>query len=202
MTVLALDQSTTSTGVCLLVDGRVQLSESIRPKGALLDRIVEIVKRVDVIVKSAEPELVTLEEPTRLAQSAALIPLAELYGALRVTFHYRGYRDAGTRYGPELCRTQNQSTMKKFVLGNGAQKKDSSYLLEVYKKTGLTFTNDDEADAYMHAVTAAAGFDLATSRRDPGQFTLAQLSALARLPDAKVKKLSPEALRQWLASGK
>ena len=41
------------------------------------------------------------------------------------------------------------NSWKLLVLGNGAVKKDTQYLLKVFEKTKMRFDNDNIADAYM-----------------------------------------------------
>jgi Holliday junction resolvasome RuvABC endonuclease subunit len=204
--IVSIDQSLSGTGVCVVDSDRpsqpVHLetvkTDSSKP---VIDRIVEIVSRIETVVQAHAPTIITVEEPTRMAQSAALIPLVELFGSIRYRLRLMGWLDGGTRYDEKTVRTQNQSTMKKFSLGDGSKSKDSGYLLAVYQATGIQFKDDNQADAYQHAITATAGYRISYGLSPVSDYTPIQLSALARVPDAKIRKMAPELVRKIISSG-
>jgi len=97
--------------------------------------------------------------------------------------------------------------MKKWVLGHGNIKKDTGYLMKVMAKTGMQFPDDNQADAYMHAVTLRAVFMLADGEMEVEGLTEAQTECFFSakrmktegLTKAKMKKLSNEEFRTLLS---
>lgn len=205
-TIISVDQSFSGTGICALdIEAMKPVHlETIKtdPKRTQLMRIADITNRLMTVVGQFQPiEMFTLEEPTRLAQSAAIIPLAELYGAIRIRMYLLGYQDGLDMFSLGCIRSQNQSTMKKFALGDGGRSKDSGYLLAVMEATGIKFTDDNQADAYMHAITACAGYRIAYGLDQPSKYNPKQLSALTRVPEPKLKKMTDESIRELLLHG-
>ena len=87
------------------------------------------------------------------------------------------------------------SSMKKFMLGNGATKKESKYMLHVFKHTGIEFDNDNEADAYMHARMAEATLMCCRHGKPLADFTLDKQWTLCS-KGAKAKKLTEAKFRK------
>lgn len=89
-------------------------------------------------------------EGTVLASHSALV-LGELSATVKL-FLYE-YFDGITEYNPprpEVCRTPLQippMTLKKYATGKGTAKKQEM-LLQIYKRWGVEFNDDNAADAY------------------------------------------------------
>jgi len=156
--VYAIDQSLAGFAHVILDNGKSIFSERIDTSNMRgWDRVEKIIQRVDGILNQHRFDVVVMENYAFSARTNNITKLAELGGCIKQAIFRHSYargRDAILR-GVPVFFTQTQSQMKKFCLGNGAIKKDSRYLLTVFEKTGQNFSNDDEADAYMHAYTAA-----------------------------------------------
>ena len=152
--ILGIDQSLNATGLCLLEEGRIVLRETHRfGEEDGLTRLDRITSRVGHVLEEHNPLTVVMEDYARQAKSASLVPLVELGGCLKWIILKLGYsmgREA-IMAGQKLLRIQNQSSMKKFMLGHGNITKDSRYLLAVFERIQIAFEDDNQADAYMHA---------------------------------------------------
>jgi Holliday junction resolvasome RuvABC endonuclease subunit len=161
MNILGIDQSLNASGLCVVnSNGGIEYSTTIshNPDDRTIHNLAKVfalIGAVDDIVKQYKPGIIAMEEYARsIRGSASLVPLVELGGALkyRLWTEYR-YAESylGWSDGHRPLIIQNQSQMKKFCLGEGDTKKDSAYLLKVYKTFGISFADDNKADAFMHA---------------------------------------------------
>ena len=156
LTVYALDLSLAGTGHCLLRDGEIVVLETIHTTDAmtLYQRIEKIFTRITAVIAEHEPNVIVTEDYAFTASTNTITKLAELAGVIKyhllVNLGYSEGHDALAKAAKAFC-TQTQSQMKKFCLANGATKKDSRYLLEVFDRIKRRFDDDNQADAYMHA---------------------------------------------------
>lgn len=187
--VMGIDQSLTGTGVCILgTDAAVRFEKrTIRSEKTGCARLCDIVDRLLAMAEIYRPALVAMEDVTRMASSASIIPLTELYAAIKLGFYRANIP----------LRIQNQSTMKKFVFLQGDVSKDTRYMLRVFDATGKHFDDDNQADAYGHAWTALTlvqvlrGDVLLSSLKSKRQEAI--LGAAVKesgMSEAKFKKLS------------
>lgn len=147
--VMGIDQSLSGTGLTVVRahtnDGKHGLDivskETVSSKLTGMARLDEIAKRIIHVAGLYAPHLICMEDVTRMASSASIIPLTELYAVIKFELF---------RWKLPL-RIQNQSQMKKFNFGQGNVSKDSNYMLKVFDATGERFDDDNQADAYMHA---------------------------------------------------
>lgn len=169
--VLGIDASLAATGVCVLDDFETKplhLS-TIRNEDLDFTRLADTARRVLLLVDEFQPELVAMEGYAYGASSNTITQLAELGGIIKLGLSERGYafgigtgnnkasRDQAimnTKTQKKLFVVQTVASMKKFCLGHGSMKKDSGYLLSVYKRMHIEFEDDNQADAYMHAWSA------------------------------------------------
>ena len=152
--ILGIDQSLNATGLCLLEEGRIVFSETHRfGEEDGLTRLAKITSRVGQALDEHNPIAVVMEDYARCAKSSSLVPLVELGGCLKWIILQHGYTTGREAIlsGQRVLRIQNQSSMKKFMLGNGGISKDSRYLLAVFERINISFDDDNKADAYMHA---------------------------------------------------
>jgi Holliday junction resolvasome RuvABC endonuclease subunit len=153
-TVLGIDQSVNGTGFCVLKNARPALLETLSMETYQgMDRLVAICDRVVALVGEHQPDIIVMEEPTGHVKSASIMQLVELFGCVKLQIHRLGYpfgREAILSPGKAFMQ-QNQSSMKKFMLGDGSMSKDSRYLLEIFERIKVSFKDDNQADAYMHA---------------------------------------------------
>lgn len=233
MKIYALDVSLNGCAHTILDDGRVVFSERINTEGMVgFDRVEKIVSRIEAILDhppipdvlatdlNASPvagavapfhfDVVVMENYAFTARTNNITKLAEVGGCIKRALFQRGYatgRDAILR-GVPVFFTQTQGQMKKFCLANGAMKKDSRYLLEVMERIKISFKNDDEADAYMHAYTASIVVAVIRGKCEISNLTSYQQEALLergvknrkglsmnkakKLPDAEKLKIAME----------
>lgn len=177
---LGIDSSLTGTGLCGLDDesgplARYQVTVSHPPSVVGMERIWSIVSAIAAIVDEWKPDLIVMEEyAINAANTSCLTRLAELGGAIKVDCHQRGYEMGygtwrnklekerawvSTRSAAKLFVSQPRMSMTKFILGRGNIVKDPGkidvYLAEVARCTGHQFPDDNQADAYMHAMMAS-----------------------------------------------
>lgn len=202
---LGIDQSLNGTAIGLLDEGSNLLrSYLIRPQGMTLEswtkmtqweRIDRTVTMIEEIIVTDEPQVVAIEDYARSAHSASLIPLVELGASIKHMLYrhgYRGGRDEVLKAPEEqkLLLVQNQSNMKKFVMGTGAAKKDTAYLLNVMESVGKSFKDDNLADAYMHAWKAKLAVAVVQGRVDISDLPVHQQESLIGEKAAKKKGMS------------
>lgn len=158
MKIYAIDQSLNGFAHMILEDGQSIFSERLVTEDLRgMDRINKILAAVEGVLDKHDPDVIVMENYAFTSNTNCITQLAELGGVLKMLFWQRGYhtgRDTALR-GHKLFMTQTQGQMKKFCLGNGSMKKDSRYLLNVMERIKISFQNDDEADAYMHAWTTS-----------------------------------------------
>lgn len=150
MAVVGIDQSLTGTGVAQIEnDGnlvRMQLLKTGKLRG--VERLAHIASQLCVFLEEVGERFVAAREGYSFgSQGRATFSLGELGGCVDLTlFNSRPGKIVEYYLIPP-------NVHKKYCLGSGAVKKDSSYLLTVLNKTGLEFPDDNQADAYMIATT-------------------------------------------------
>ena len=148
MKVLGIDPSLTGTGVVTLSGrGKVLSADHIRsyPVKTYPLEVKRIRGITDTVLSAAEGcSLAVMEGLAFMAHNTtALVQLSALNYFIR-----EGLMNMEI---PFIIVAP--SSLKKFVTGKGNAKKDSIFL-EVYKRWGESFTNDNEADAYGMAQIA------------------------------------------------
>lgn len=143
---LGLDLSLTGTGVVILEDGKFVKRHLIKskPVGDLplneVRRIRKIVEEIEMIVTDREETInvAVIEGLAFMVRNAtALVQLSALNYMTRAMLD--DYHIPFVIVAP--------TSLKKFVTGSGASKKDVM-LIETYKRWGVSITNDNECDAY------------------------------------------------------
>jgi len=143
---VGIDLSLTGTGVVVLKNGKMIKKRLIKtkptPNGKPIDevnRIRKIVEEIELIItEEDQPGIAVIEglafgvrNATALVQLSALNYMTR---ALLVDYQIPFIIVAPT-------------SLKKFVTGSGASKKDVM-LIETFKRYGITILNDNENDAY------------------------------------------------------
>ena len=140
---LGIDLSLTSTGFVKLENGKIikQDLTKTKPSG---DDVVKGLERLLEIVNSVNLDDVSIAVVEGLAfmarNTSALVQLSGLNYLMREKLYYKHI--PFTIVAP--------TTLKKFATGKGNSPKDS-ILLEIYKRYGISFQNDNLADAYILA---------------------------------------------------
>jgi len=160
--ILGIDQSLTGCAFCLLENAEIKVLETIDTEGLLgMERVGVIVRGFQrfLDLKSVQlyPDIIAMEDYAYGASTNNITKLAELGGIIKHNAFLAGFKESREAIlaGKNAFHMQTQGAMKKFCLGNGAMKKDSRYLLEVFERIKKSFKDDNQADAYMHAWMAS-----------------------------------------------
>lgn len=144
---VGIDLSLTGTGLVVLEDGKLVHSRLIkstrggaRPKDET-ERLRSIIKEIVGELGTYKPSMVSIEGLAFMARNTtALVQLAGLNYLLRSTLH-----DIDIPY-----IVIAPTSLKKYITTKGNAPK-SSMMLEVYKRYDVTFTDDNECDAFALA---------------------------------------------------
>ena len=179
-----IDPSLTSTGIVVLRDGKVELAVTTKNKPALgtIDRVRLIYERIVCVAESLTdgkqwqaPDLIVIEGFSYGSKGRSVFDIA-----------YLGWR---IREELERLRTEDNipwlevppSQLKKFATGQGNANKEI-ILQQVYKRWGVEFSDNNQADAYVLAQIGRAylgGMD---------DLTAFQQEVIANLKGEKPKK--------------
>lgn len=150
MRYIGIDPSLTGTGiVCLNKDGELEDSRLIKtvPAQVIEERLIIINRTIQELLDKYQirytdgykhEALVYIEGPSFGARGNAILQLAGLHFLLRISL----YKRFDLKY--EIIAP---TSLKKFVTGKGNSKKELM-LLEVYKRWGVEFKNNNLADGF------------------------------------------------------
>jgi len=150
MKFIGIDPSLCSTGfVCLNENGELEDSQLIKtvPAQVIEERLIIINRTIQDLLDKYQirhndgykhEALVYIEGLSFMAKGNAILQLAGLHFFLRINL----YKRFDLKY--EIIAP---TSLKKFVTGKGNSKKELM-LLEVYKRWGIEFKNNNLADAY------------------------------------------------------
>lgn len=142
MSVIGLDLSLGSTGYCVLGEDKfIFASGVIKPKDMSgIIRLEFIANKIQDLIFTTPPRKVGLEGYAFSAHAAYAHELGELGGIVKLLLHRSKIQ----------CDIVGPTKLKKYVTGKGNSKKNEM-LLGVYKKWGVSFSDDNAADAYSIA---------------------------------------------------
>ena len=146
--VVGLDLSLRSTGCCAIDDDSKSVIACCLVNAEKdvygVQRLAFLINRISYFVEKHKPRMVAIEGYAFASNMAYAREIAELGGIVKLWLH--------RAHVPfELVAP---TKLKKFATGKGNAKKNQM-LLAVYKKWGVEFSNDNEADAYALARFAA-----------------------------------------------
>lgn len=145
---LGIDPSLTALGVCAL-SGDSHRSWLIKPKktGALrLREVQHALQDIFFEVGIENVDLSVIEGYSFGSKGTQAHKIGEGGGAIKLAL----LDTFGPKTDPGFPYIVAPSSLKKFTLGNGGAKKNEM-LLGVFKKWGIEFKDDNEADAYALA---------------------------------------------------
>lgn len=153
---IGIDQSLTGFGLTILDvdDPTVFITYVFKSSYYGIERLVDIRKWLFDVFADIDKDKIIVNvamEGTVLASSSALV-LGELYSIVRLTLH-----DFFFKEGDEKCRYPLRvppMTLKKYAAGKGNAKKQEM-LLQMFKRWGIEFSDDNAADSYALARLAA-----------------------------------------------
>ena len=164
MHVGGIDLSLTSTGVCVLRNGELEVIKRLNTKDLRgVERLMWIEHKLFEVLPN-HLDLICLEGYSFGSQGRAVFNIGELGGVIRRGLHI--YEMPWLEIAPH--------SLKKFVTGKGNTKKEDMKL-HIYKRWGVEFGSSDECDAYGLARMAEV---IATG--DTVGLTQAQLEAVAK----------------------
>jgi len=170
--IIGIDPSLTSTGIIILRDGEVELAETTknRPEIGTINRVRLIRERIASIIENLSdgkqwqaPDLIVIEGFSYGSKGRSVFDIAYL----------------GWRIREELERLKERdnipwievppSQLKQFATGKGNANKEI-ILQQVYKRWGVEFGDNNQADAYVLAQIGRAYLgeadDLAAFQRE------------------------------------
>lgn len=146
--ILAIDQSLTSSGICLLREGGHE-SLSLTPENITgVPRLQWIVTKFRALLDTYTPNVIVMEGYSFGSNQSRSHALGELGGVLRLTVN------AFNRDFPTTLYVVPPTSLKKFTTGKGNSKKQE-VLLNIYKRWGIEFSDDNQADAFALAMFAS-----------------------------------------------
>ena len=146
---VGIDHSMTGTGVVVVdQDGHILEQKLIKTTPAESDekRMITILDGLSFISKMIRLKTVYIEGPSYASKGQAILQMGALHYLIRI-FLYR----KKIKY-----KIIAPTTLKKFVCGSGNAKKEQM-LLNIYKKWGIEFRDNNIADAYSLARMALTG---------------------------------------------
>jgi len=186
MLIIGIDPSLTSTGIIVLRDNKVELAETTKNKPELgtikrvrliRERIIDITENLTDEEEWQAPDLIAIEGFSYGSKGRSVFDIA-----------YLGWR---IREDLERLRTEDgipwlevpPSQLKKFATGQGNANKEI-ILQQVYKRWGVEFSDNNQADAYVLAQIGRAYLG------DTEGLTAFQQEVIANLKGEKPKKKS------------
>ena len=146
---IGIDQSLTGFALCALSqkDPKKHITWVYKSSYFGIERLVDIQEwlreHFDYLKENGNDIVDLAMEGTVLASQAALV-LGELSATVRLTIH--SYFDDFRKYPLKVP----PMTLKKYAAGKGNAKKQEM-LLQIYKRRGMEFLDDNAADAYALA---------------------------------------------------
>lgn len=145
---VGIDQSLTGFAVTLLGTDDKYRTLVYKGEGTGVVRLNNIVSWLGSLLDEYEILDVAMEAPVKMSHSAIIS--GELFGTVRLCL-YSNWGLAPIQIPPTM--------LKKYVTGKGTGVQKNQMLLQVYKKWGVEFTDDNAADSYGIARIVAGKAD-------------------------------------------
>lgn len=192
MRYIGIDQSLSSTGVTVLKEGEEPSFFRIVPPKEFsvgVKRLSYITDEIRKIVSKIDDDLIIAREDYAYAGKGFAFSLGELGGCIDMKLYESINKNSRWRV---KYFSIPSNTWKLLILGNGAVKKDTKYLLTVFNKTGKSFTSDDVADSYMICLAIKKmhwfDFDKLTDKEKFGMIS-SHIRKKSKITEATIKKL-------------
>lgn len=184
MLIIGIDPSLTSTGIVVLRDGKVELAVTTKNKPALgtIDRVRLIYERIVCVAENLTdgekwqaPDLIVIEGFSYGSKGRSVFDIAYLGWRIREELEWLKEQDniSWLEVPP--------SQLKKFATGQGNANKEI-ILQQVYKRWGVEFSDNNQADAYVLAQIGRAYLG------ETDDLTAFQQEVIANLKGEKPKK--------------
>ena len=184
MLIIGIDPSLTSTGIVVLRDNKVELAETTKNKPELgtikrvrliRERIIDITENLTDEEEWQAPDLIAIEGFSYGSKGRSVFDIAYLGWRIREDLEWLRIEDGI----PWLEVPPSQ--LKKFATGQGNANKEI-ILQQVYKRWGVEFSDNNQADAYVLAQIGRA------YSGDTEGLTAFQQEVIANLKGEKPKK--------------
>lgn len=185
MLIIGIDPSLTSTGIVVLRDSKVELAETTkdRPELGTIERVKLIREQITNVIENLTdghgewqaPDLIVIEGFSYGSKGRSLFDIAYLGWRIREDLEQLKVDDGIPWL--EVPPTQ----VKQFATGKGNANKEI-ILQQVYKRWGVEFSDNNQADAYVLAQIGRA------YSGDTEGLTAFQQEVIANLKGEKPKK--------------
>jgi len=146
MKLLAIDQSLTCSGCCILRGEDYEVSALSPPNNIIgVPRLQWFYQKFRRLFDEIRPEVVVMEGYSFGSNQSRSHSLGELGGILKLAVSEH------TKTHPCTLYIVPPTTLKKFVTGKGNSKKQEM-LMHIYKRWSLEFSDDNMADAFALAM--------------------------------------------------
>lgn len=154
---VGIDLSLTGTGVVILEDGKLMEQKLIKSKPTANGTPKDEVKRIQKIVEEVQDSIIYHKGKIQVAVIEGLAFMVRNATAL-VQLSALNYMTRAMLMEYDIpFIIVAPTSLKKFITGNGAAKKDVM-LIETYKRYGVTLLDDNVCDAYGLAQVGLALF--------------------------------------------
>lgn len=180
MLVIGIDPSLTGTGIVVLNDGKMVKALTTRnsPELDTVERVLTIKRQIDVEISNYNfPILTVIEGFSYGSKGRALFDIA--YLGWRIREYLEWIKNAHLNPWLEVPPSQ----LKLFATGKGNSAKEV-ILQQVYKRWGVEFSDNNQADAFVLAKIGEAYLGATDGLTD------FQLDVIANLKGEKPKKKS------------
>jgi len=148
MNIIGLDPSLTATGIISLQDGIIDLAKTTknRPELPTIERVRVIREQINKVIEhpSITPDLIVIEGFSFGSKGQSLFETA--YLGYRIREDLEWFKDRENIPWIEVPPTQ----LKQFATGKGNANKEI-ILQQVYKRWGVEFSDNNQADAFVLA---------------------------------------------------
>lgn len=134
---LGIDQSLTGFAITFLGLDDKYLTLVYKGEGTGIRRIVDIYTWLSTTIYKYKVLDAAMEAPVKMSHSALIS--GELFGLVRMCLYDQG---------PMFPLQVSPMMLKKYVTGKGTGVQKNQMLLQVYKKWGVEFNDDNGADSY------------------------------------------------------
>jgi len=185
--VIGIDPSLTSTGIIVLRDGAVELAQTTknRPELGTIERVKEIREKILKIhyTVGKTPSLIVIEGFSYGSKGRSVFDIAYLGWRIREDLEY-----LKTNGVPWIEVSPAQ--LKQFATGKGNANKEI-ILQQVYKRWGVEFSDNNQADAYVLAQIGRAYLGKADDLTSFQQEIISALKGEKTPKKKKVKEATP-----------
>jgi len=171
MKILSLDPSLSETGWYFKVENTEEFG-IIKTKTKNIERLIDIRTEIEKLINYFKPEIIIYEDYSFGSRGRGVFSLGELGGVLKTLIYEKNVK----------LIIVNSMQWKKFVLDKGNLKKEQ-VLMQVYKKFGKEFKNNNICDAFCLYKFGEAYSNYMNGSREFKKYELDVLEKFSKEPD-------------------